>query len=318
MRARLPRRDPSPAGRWPAGGFRGGTAGRLRAGAADGAAPGSGRGADRPLADPEPAARVAGARGLGATGREDLALLLRLKLRLRDDSSDVMFECMGGALRLDPARSVDLAATFLHDEESDVPEVARRRRASRAWRRPDRRCGAFDRCRRADLRFAILLAAAVLEAGGGGLALVPAVVRPDRGRRVGTGRSKLSRGRERRVACARRRRRAAFGRARTGPGRVVKKARRVRRCDLRVVPRHTAKKTGAANEAAPVGFQQCGSGPLPPDSPRRGIAWRASRTFVSFPSPRYSGGEGQGEGHFRMKQMCPLPPPSPLSTGERG
>jgi hypothetical protein len=115
------------------------------------------------LADPEPAARVAGARGLGATGREDLGLLLRLKLRLRDDSSDVMFECMIGALRLDPARSVDLVAGFLHDEESDLPEAAAlalgesRLAAALAPLR-----AAYDRARRADLRRAIVLAAAVL------------------------------------------------------------------------------------------------------------------------------------------------------------
>jgi len=116
------------------------------------------------LADPEPAARVAAARGLAATGRDDLALLLRLKLRLGDASADVAAECMAGVLRLDPARSVELVAGFLN--ELDAEELAETAALALGESRLAAALGplraAFDRCRQASVRHAILLGAAML------------------------------------------------------------------------------------------------------------------------------------------------------------
>src|SRR6185369_6645482 len=65
------------------------------------------------LADPEPAARIAAARGLASTGREDATLLLRLRLRAGEAAPDVVGECLAGLLRLDPERSLPLAERLL-------------------------------------------------------------------------------------------------------------------------------------------------------------------------------------------------------------
>ena len=115
------------------------------------------------LADPEPPARVAAARGLGSTGRDEAALVLRLKLRIGDRSPDVLAECMTGALKCDPARSVDLVAGFFDSEIPDAAEIAALALGESrlpAALRPLR--DAFDRARDMALRRAILLGAAVL------------------------------------------------------------------------------------------------------------------------------------------------------------
>lgn len=115
------------------------------------------------LADPEPAARVGAARGLGSAGREEAALLLRLKLRLRDRSADVMAECMAGVLRLDPARSVGLVAEFLRDRDDELTDVAAMALGeSRLAAALAPLKAAFDRQRDAGRRGNLLLAAAVL------------------------------------------------------------------------------------------------------------------------------------------------------------
>jgi len=76
------------------------------------------------LADPEPAARIAAARGLASTGREEAVLLLRLRIRAGDPSADALSECMTGLLRLDPERSLPLVAEFLDDESGETRDVA--------------------------------------------------------------------------------------------------------------------------------------------------------------------------------------------------
>src|SRR5688500_16124707 len=51
------------------------------------------------LADEEPAARTSAARGLASTGREEAALLLRLRVRAGEASGDVLADCVTGMLR---------------------------------------------------------------------------------------------------------------------------------------------------------------------------------------------------------------------------
>jgi hypothetical protein len=115
------------------------------------------------LADPEPAARTGAARGLASAGLEAGGLLLRLKLRLRDRSADVMGECMAGVLRLDPDRSVGFVAEFLGEEDDDLPDVAAMALGeSRLAAALPPLKDAFDRARDAGRRRNLLLAAALL------------------------------------------------------------------------------------------------------------------------------------------------------------
>jgi HEAT repeat protein len=115
------------------------------------------------LADPEPASRIAAARGLASAGRDGAALVLRYKLRLRDPSPDVLAECMTGLLRLEPAPSLDLVASFLGDEAPELRDAAAlalgesRLPAALAPLRQ-----AFDRESDAGSRKQIVLAAAML------------------------------------------------------------------------------------------------------------------------------------------------------------
>jgi HEAT repeat protein len=76
------------------------------------------------LADPEPAARVAAARGLGRAGPAEAALVLRLKLRLGDANADVLGECMAGMLLLDPAGSLPAVVERLSHDEPEVRDAA--------------------------------------------------------------------------------------------------------------------------------------------------------------------------------------------------
>jgi len=76
------------------------------------------------LADPEPAARTAAVRGLASTGREEAALLVRLRLLVGEPSADVLTEALVVLLRLDSDRSLPLASRFLDDESPDVRDAA--------------------------------------------------------------------------------------------------------------------------------------------------------------------------------------------------
>ena len=75
------------------------------------------------LADEEPAARTAAARGLASTGREEAALLLRLRIRAGEASGDVLTECVTGMLRLDAERALPLVERLLAEQPDDVRDA---------------------------------------------------------------------------------------------------------------------------------------------------------------------------------------------------
>jgi HEAT repeat protein len=76
------------------------------------------------LADPEKAARVGAAQALTYSGTEAAALLLRLKARLGDRESEVIAECLGGILELNPQEGVAFVAEFLASADEAIQEAA--------------------------------------------------------------------------------------------------------------------------------------------------------------------------------------------------
>ena len=117
------------------------------------------------LADPEPAARIAAARGLASTGREEAALLLRLRVLAGETSSEVLSECVTGMLRVDAKRALPLAERLLAHEAWDVRDAVAF--ALGEWRHPSalpllRR--AFEREQEPDVRRSILVGAALVRA----------------------------------------------------------------------------------------------------------------------------------------------------------
>jgi hypothetical protein len=76
------------------------------------------------LADPEPTARAAAARALGARGGDDAYALLILKLRLGDKDAAVTSECLTAVLRIAPSRALSALAPFLEHADPEVAEGA--------------------------------------------------------------------------------------------------------------------------------------------------------------------------------------------------
>jgi len=76
------------------------------------------------LADPEIPARTGAVRAIGESGRPEGVLLLRLKTLLGDTEIEVVGECFGSLLGLDPAGSVDFVAKFLKSEAEGMAEQA--------------------------------------------------------------------------------------------------------------------------------------------------------------------------------------------------
>jgi HEAT repeat protein len=77
------------------------------------------------LVDPEPQVRLTAARGIGYSGSDAGALLLRLKVQAGDAEEDVLAECFAQLVRLSPARSIAFTTRFL-----DVPDESLRRAAA--------------------------------------------------------------------------------------------------------------------------------------------------------------------------------------------
>lgn len=119
------------------------------------------------LADPAREVRIAAASALGAVGTEAAGLVLRLKVRLGDADPDVLSECLGGLLAVDPGENLALVAGFL-----DPMAPARCEAAALALGRsrlpealdPLREC--WPRCHSPELRQQILLAIAILRRPG--------------------------------------------------------------------------------------------------------------------------------------------------------
>jgi HEAT repeat protein len=76
------------------------------------------------LADGEKAARVGAVQALVYSGTEAGGLLLRLKARLGDEEPEVISECLGGVLELDPAGGVSFVAGFLASGNEPLQEAA--------------------------------------------------------------------------------------------------------------------------------------------------------------------------------------------------
>jgi HEAT repeat protein len=76
------------------------------------------------LTDPESEARVGAAKAVAHCGGFDAELLLRLKANSEDDEVDVTAECLTGLMTLDPERSTEFVASFLHSVDEDLAQAA--------------------------------------------------------------------------------------------------------------------------------------------------------------------------------------------------
>jgi HEAT repeats len=115
------------------------------------------------MADPAKDVRVAAAVALGAIGTEGAGLVLRLKVRVGDEDSDVLSECLGGLLSVDPKENLPLVAEFLDPSHAAACEAAAmalgRSRLPEALD-PLKEC--WQRSHSAELKQHILLAIAIL------------------------------------------------------------------------------------------------------------------------------------------------------------
>ncbi|MDB5352031.1 MAG: hypothetical protein JWN86_3278 [Planctomycetota bacterium] len=115
------------------------------------------------LADPAKDVRVAAAVALGAVGGEGAGLVLRLKVRVGDKDPDVLSECLGGLLAVDPKLNLPLVSEFLEPGNAATCEAAamalgRSRLAESLQLLKD----CLQRCHSEELRQYVLLAIAIL------------------------------------------------------------------------------------------------------------------------------------------------------------
>jgi HEAT repeat protein len=115
------------------------------------------------LADPARDVRIAAAVALGAVGTEAAGWILRLKARVGDGDPDVLSECLGGLLAVDPAEYLALVAEFLEPGNAAACEAAAlalgKSRLAEAFE-PLRTC--WQRAVSPELRQRVLLAIAIL------------------------------------------------------------------------------------------------------------------------------------------------------------
>jgi hypothetical protein len=76
------------------------------------------------LADPEPAPRIGAVRAVAWTSSETAELLLRLKVLTGDESPEVMGECFGALLALNPEHSLPLVASYTESASPALCEEA--------------------------------------------------------------------------------------------------------------------------------------------------------------------------------------------------
>ncbi len=111
------------------------------------------------LVDPEPTARAGGIRALVASGRPDVALLLRFLALRGDDDPGVLAEAFAGLLGLGRSDPVSFVAQRLASDDRDVARAAAM--ALGDARRPEAVVALRDRLPsedRPDVRHAIILA----------------------------------------------------------------------------------------------------------------------------------------------------------------
>jgi hypothetical protein len=115
------------------------------------------------LADSAKEVRIAAASALGAVGTEGAGLILRLKVRVGDRDPDVLSECLGGLLAVDPRANLSLVTAFLEPSDPAGCEAAAlalgRSRLPEALD-PLKEC--WPRCPSPELMRQVLLAIAVL------------------------------------------------------------------------------------------------------------------------------------------------------------
>ena len=76
------------------------------------------------LADPQPEARVMAARAIGYTGADAGIPLLRFKALVGDAHPQVLCECFGALLKLDPEPGLSFVAGFLQHDSQPLREAA--------------------------------------------------------------------------------------------------------------------------------------------------------------------------------------------------
>ena len=76
------------------------------------------------LVDSELPPRLAAARSLGSSGRLEAEAVLRLKALMGDDEPEVVGECLGSLLHIEPRTSIDFVASFLEQSEPALIQVA--------------------------------------------------------------------------------------------------------------------------------------------------------------------------------------------------
>lgn len=115
------------------------------------------------MADPAKDVRVAAALALGAVGTEAAGLVLRLKVRIGDGDPDVLSECLGGLLAVDPEENLPLVVEFLDPSDPATCEAAAMALGrSRLPEALDPLKGCLEGARSAELRQVLLLAVAIL------------------------------------------------------------------------------------------------------------------------------------------------------------
>src|SRR5438270_268976 len=106
---------------------------------------------------------AAAALALGAVGAESAGLILRLKVRVGDRDPDVLSECLGGLLTVDPKENLPIVTEFLDPSNAAACEAAAMALGkSRLAEALDPLRGCLGRCHSAELRQHILLAVAIL------------------------------------------------------------------------------------------------------------------------------------------------------------
>jgi HEAT repeat protein len=119
------------------------------------------------LADPAKDVRIAAASALGAVGSQGAGLVLRFKARVGDRDPDVLSECLGGLLAVDPAENLALVAEFLDPSDPASCEAsALALGRSRLPEALDPLKSCLARCVSPELKQQILLAIAILRRPG--------------------------------------------------------------------------------------------------------------------------------------------------------
>jgi HEAT repeat protein len=115
------------------------------------------------MADPAKDVRIAAALALGAVGTEGAGLVLRLKVRLGDKDPDVLSECLGGLLAVDPKENLPIVSEFLDPGNVVACEAAAMALGrSRLAEALDPLADCWRRARSGELRQHVLLAIAIL------------------------------------------------------------------------------------------------------------------------------------------------------------